>query len=168
MGAQRERDDRARAAHILSRPHAVSNVAHMIDGGCLCSAVRYHVTGSSKHVTHCYCGMCRKQHGAAFATYASIRRESVELRDPANALSAYRSSAKVLRSFCRSCGSSLFWSHDDSPGWIAIAVGTFDGEPDRTPDAHIFVGERPAWVQICDALPQYDKSVPPHEVKSGE
>jgi Glutathione-dependent formaldehyde-activating enzyme len=45
-------------------------------GGCLCGAVRYTVTGEIKDVSHCHCSMCRKAHGAAFATYASVSSQS--------------------------------------------------------------------------------------------
>jgi hypothetical protein len=45
-------------------------VKNLVTGSCLCGAVRYEVEGPATEVTHCHCGMCRKQHGAAFATYA--------------------------------------------------------------------------------------------------
>src|SRR5438094_273119 len=45
-----------------------------LTGGCLCGAVRYEIEGKLRHITHCHCGMCRKAHGAAFATYASLAR----------------------------------------------------------------------------------------------
>ncbi len=41
-------------------------------GSCLCGEVKYRLLSDSKKVTHCHCTMCQKQHGAAFATYASL------------------------------------------------------------------------------------------------
>ena len=43
-----------------------------IKGGCLCRKVRYEITGSLFAADHCHCSMCRRQHGAAFATYAEF------------------------------------------------------------------------------------------------
>jgi hypothetical protein len=97
--------------------------------------------------------MCRKQHGAAFATYAEYARGEVEIVDANGSLASYRSSPRVLRQFCRTCGSSLFWSHDGAPDQLGVAVGTLNGEPDREPEAHLFVKDKPAWVRLCDELP---------------
>ncbi|MBT9317995.1 GFA family protein [Leptothoe spongobia] len=44
-----------------------------IKGGCLCGKVRYEVTGRLFDVSHCHCSMCRRQHGAAFSTYADFK-----------------------------------------------------------------------------------------------
>jgi hypothetical protein len=107
--------------------------------------------------------MCRKQHGAAFATYATVERRALSLKDLQGALRDYRSTPEVRRSFCGVCGSSLFWSHDGAPESIAVALGTLDGEPERPPEAHIFVGSKAKWVDIHDGLPQYERSPPQAE-----
>ncbi|HCA63195.1 MAG TPA: GFA family protein, partial [Pseudomonas sp.] len=41
-------------------------------GSCLCGVVRYRIDAPIDALTHCHCKMCRKAHGAAFATYASV------------------------------------------------------------------------------------------------
>ena len=43
-----------------------------IQGGCLCGKVRYEVSGRLYGAEHCHCSMCRRQHGAAFSTYADF------------------------------------------------------------------------------------------------
>ena len=43
-----------------------------IRGSCLCGAVRYEVRGEAISTFHCHCEICRKQHGAAFATYIEL------------------------------------------------------------------------------------------------
>ena len=44
----------------------------MHKGSCLCGAVSFELNCELKSSTHCHCKMCQKQHGAAFATYASV------------------------------------------------------------------------------------------------
>ena len=44
----------------------------IIKGGCLCGRVRYEITGPLFDADHCHCSMCRRQHGAAFSTYAEF------------------------------------------------------------------------------------------------
>ena len=39
------------------------------DGSCLCGAVTWEVSGEPNTAYHCHCKICRKVHGAAFATY---------------------------------------------------------------------------------------------------
>jgi hypothetical protein len=104
--------------------------------------------------------MCRKQHGAAFATYTTVARSALTLHDPESALREYRSSPQVTRSFCGLCGSSLFWSDEGTPREIEVALGTLDGEPEHLPVAHIFVASKAGWVEIRDGLARYEGAAP--------
>ena len=40
-------------------------------GACLCGTVRYELDGPFTAMMHCHCSMCRKQHGAPFATFVA-------------------------------------------------------------------------------------------------
>jgi hypothetical protein len=102
--------------------------------------------------------MCRKQHGAAFATYGTAPRNALSISDPSGALRSFRSSKWAKRTFCSSCGSSLFFEPDDEPDHIEVAIGTLNDEPGRSVEAHIFVRDKPAWIPILDGLPQYPAS----------
>jgi hypothetical protein len=103
--------------------------------------------------------MCQKTHGAAFATYALLSRRRFRLTTDADAVRSYRSSTQVARQFCGTCGSRLFWIHDEYPDQICVALGTVDGDPGGRPEAHIFVGSRACWDEITDALPQFEEEV---------
>ena len=97
-------------------------------GSCLCAAVRYELLAAPKAVSHCHCGQCRKGHGAAFASYASVPRSALQILGGADKITGYASSATVVREFCSQCGSTLFWSRTEGEfaGWISIALGTLD------------------------------------------
>ena len=43
-----------------------------IRGSCLCGTVRFEITGPFAGAGHCHCSICRKSHGAAFATWAFV------------------------------------------------------------------------------------------------
>ena len=45
----------------------------MLEGGCLCGAVRYRVGGKTR-VTHCHCLHCRKLGGAPYVTWVEAER----------------------------------------------------------------------------------------------
>jgi hypothetical protein len=130
-------------------------------GSCLCGAVQYEVEGPATEVTHCHCPMCRKQHGAAFATYAGYEIDRLRVTQGEEASQAYRSGPTTERRFCRHCGSSLFWI-DTTGSRIWVTLGTLDGDVGRPVDGHIFVGSKAPWYTITDDLPQYDTWRPPH------
>lgn len=100
--------------------------------------------------------MCRKQHGAAFATYAQVEKKHLTITDPEEKLVRYRSSEKGTRSFCGACGSSLFWESTVEPSLVGVAVGTLDGPLGAPIFAHIFVGDKADWVTVDDDLRRYE------------
>ena len=109
-------------------------------GSCLCGAVTFAIRSEPKAVTHCYCTMCQKQHGAAFATYASVPRADLSYLSGLEVLCAYNSSGGVLRKFCAVCGSNVEWSGSEAfPDWVSVAVALLDTpfEPARVKQIHL-------------------------------
>ncbi len=120
----------------------------MHSGSCLCGAVSFRLLSEPKAVTNCHCRMCQKQHGAAFATYASVPRSDLEYLAGQELLTSYNSSASVVRKFCGVCGSNIEWIDSEKfPDWVSIAVASFDGrfEPDNIKDVHL--ESRVCWLQ---------------------
>jgi hypothetical protein len=54
-------------------------VTEAYKGSCLCGAVAFEVDSFLESAAHCHCSMCRKFHGAEYATYVSVSRESFRL-----------------------------------------------------------------------------------------
>lgn len=117
-------------------------------GSCLCGAIHYQVSAPLKALSHCHCKQCQKGHGAAFASYASVRRSNLQIDKGEHLLAGYQSSATVSRQFCSQCGSTLFWS--DSGGqfadWISIAVATLDTPYEADNARQLWLESRPRWV----------------------
>ncbi len=128
----------------------------MVGGSCLCGAVRYEVTGPLGAIHHCHCSMCRKAHGAAFSSYARAATSDVRVVEGASAVTSCRSSTPVGRTFCRTCGSNLFFRHAALPDATFVAVGSVDGDPGVRVEGHIFVTAKAPWHEITDALPQHE------------
>jgi hypothetical protein len=74
-------------------------MSSILNGGCLCGAVRYRVHGQPFHVTHCHCVSCRKASGAAFLTWFTVRL--IELEWLSEKPVYYHSSTAVQRGFVR-------------------------------------------------------------------
>lgn len=129
-----------------------------IRGSCLCGAVSYEVAGAFQFIGHCHCSMCRKSHGAAFATWGMVSPDQFRWTSGAEFVEGYPSSPGRERCFCRKCGSPLASTHDGKV--TEVAVGTVDGDPGARPREHIFVGSRAPWYEIADALPQHPRWPP--------
>jgi hypothetical protein len=126
-------------------------------GGCLCGAVRYTVTGEIEDVSHCHCSMCRKAHGAAFATYASVSSQSFSFTCGEAALRVFKSSGDTERVFCSVCGSPMLWRNPVAfPGITSFPLGSLDTPFQPVAERHIYVGSKAPWHHIRDNLPQSD------------
>jgi hypothetical protein len=128
----------------------------MVTGSCLCGGVRFEIAGAVGRVSHCHCSMCRKAHGAAFATYGRVQMSDFAWKAGADLVAGYRSSPHVVRTFCRRCGSNLQWLDDRVPQRCDTALGVLDDDPLVRPAVHIFVADKAPWFEISDALPQHD------------
>jgi hypothetical protein len=129
-----------------------------IKGGCLCGAVRYEIDEPLGETGSCHCSMCRKAHGAAFATFASVKPGSLRWTAGEEALSVYASSEQGRRCFCRHCGSQLGAMEKGELRWLAL--GSVDGDPGVRSGANIFVASKAPWFDIHDGLPQFDEYPP--------
>lgn len=99
----------------------------MYEGSCLCGEVRYQLTSEPLKVSHCHCTMCQKQHGAAFATYASLPQEHLIYTCGENMLATYESTASITRRFCSKCGSNIEWrGSTEHPDWVSVTMATLD------------------------------------------
>ena len=124
-----------------------------IEGGCLCGAVRYRVTGNLAGVIACHCRQCRRMSGHVYAATA-VKQQAFELTETSG-LAWYGSSASSRRGFCRVCGSSLFFDHGpDEP--IGIAAGSLDDEAGLKLAAHIYVDEAGGYYTIGDEAERFD------------
>lgn len=107
-------------------------------------------------MAHCHCSMCRKFHGAGFATYGHSKKDDFRWVEGEQLLSSYIASNGTTRSFCSRCGSSLvFKGREGEENEIIFALGTLDSDISQQPDAHIFVEFKANWVELNDELPKF-------------
>lgn len=115
----------------------------MTAGHCLCGAVRVTITDLPKEFGICHCKMCQRWTGLAFAA-VEVPDEHVTV-EGAEHVTAFRSSGLSTRSFCDTCGSTL-WFRDDGRPSYEIPLGMLDDTSALTLTHEIFVDRRsPAW-----------------------
>jgi hypothetical protein len=127
----------------------------MTRGICLCGTVRYELTEPVQAMLHCHCSMCRKHHGAPFATFVAAPAAALRWLAGEDAIDRYRSSDRGSRQHCRHCGSVAPMPLPGTDFAIAPA-GNLEGDPGVRPQSHIFVGSKAPWYTITDSLPQHE------------
>jgi hypothetical protein len=98
--------------------------------------------------------MCRRAHGAGYVTWIAVLNESFKLLEGEDRLVRYHSSDHGTRSFCGTCGSTLFFSSTQQPEKIDIVLANLQGEIDRAPQLHVHFDNRVSWIHVDDALPR--------------
>ena len=123
-------------------------MAEIHEGGCLCGAVRYRVTGNPNVVWVCHCNFCKRRTGSAFGISAYFDEAAVQIRGELKAYQ-YRSdeSNRWLKTeFCPTCGTTVTATIEALPGARCIYGGTFD-EPDWIkPNAHAWTRSALHWM----------------------
>lgn len=118
-------------------------------GSCLCGEISFEIASAPGEVWACHCGQCRKQSGHYWAS-AEVALGSIAIT---GAPKWYRSSPKVQRGFCGTCGSFLFWKVDGRDS-ISFAMGAVDGPSGAHLVRHIFTADKGDYYQIGDGVPQ--------------
>lgn len=126
-------------------------------GSCLCGQIRFEVDRFEPRTGNCHCSMCRKFHGAAYATLAEARSAHFRWTAGEDLLKGYTAANGTTRRFCRECGSSLtFSSPTADPDLVEIALGCFDDDVPVAPNAHIYVASGARWARPGDDLPRFE------------
>ena len=132
----------------------------MLKGSCLCKAVSYEIQGPLSTARNCHCSMCRKAHGAAFRSRASVKSKDFRWVSGESLITWYESSPGTHRGFCSRCGSPLLSRFDFHPAGYGLPLGCLDSDPGVRPTMHIFTAFKAPWFEITDSLPRYEEGPP--------
>jgi hypothetical protein len=133
----------------------------MTTGGCLCGAVRFHISAEPVTGRTCWCRVCQYI-GAGSATVnvvfpaAALSIEG-ELTDY---VSVADSGSRMHRRFCPACGTSLFSASETRPDLVVVRVGALDDRESFAPAATIWTRSAPGWACIDPSLPQIEGQSP--------
>lgn len=125
----------------------------MIEGGCLCGAVRYRIDAAPRVTSYCHCEDCRKASGAPVVAWTFF---------PNGFLTWIRGAPRTLefaervRTFCPDCGTPLSFFDPAIPGEFEVTTCSLD-EPNLMPPMdHNWVADRLTWFETADSLPRHD------------
>jgi len=128
----------------------------MPEGGCLCGAVRYRVTGEAVARTLCHCVSCRRATGGASVGWAVFGKGDWQLLQ--GQLREYSSSPGIYWGSCAACSSLVGYRRDSRPDHYDITTATLDDPDAFPPTVEIWVGEKIGWEMLDPARPRKDRS----------
>ena len=81
----------------------------LVQGGCLCRAVRYELSAEALDAGRklcCHCRQCQLTGSSPFLAFATVKTSAVQITGE---VKQYPSSKDYLRGFCPQCGTFLTW-----------------------------------------------------------
>lgn len=128
----------------------------MLNGSCLCGAVKYQVNGEPQRFYHCHCSRCRKSSGTGHASNLLLSNADLAFTSGESLIKQFKvpEAKRFTRQFCSHCGSQVarFVPELDA---VIIPAGSLDGEIPIKPQARIFWESRADWSCDGDSLPRY-------------
>jgi len=124
----------------------------MITGSCLCGSVKYEISGEVGDIVHCHCQTCRKAHGSAFSSVASVQDKHFQISGE-NHLKSYESSKGKHRYFCSNCGTQVYAKRENT-SHVILRLGSLDSDIDSIEKEHIWVSQKASWYNLDSKLPE--------------
>jgi hypothetical protein len=128
-----------------------------LEGGCLCGAVRYHLTAPPHYVYFCHCRDCQRESGSPFVTDMNIDRAAVRITGPLTRYTRIGDSGKPIhRNFCSLCGTTVLTEFEVDPEHVSVKACSLDDPSCLRPDRHLFSSRMQPWLKMNDGLTRYE------------
>ncbi len=128
----------------------------LVDGGCLCAAVRYRVSGAPLATSICHCNSCRRACGAPLVAWVVLR--TADFAFVTGQPVTFRSSPPVARTFCGKCGTPLTYQHDGSLDTIDVTTASLDVPERFAPMREIWLEQKLPWQPVNESLPHFPRT----------
>jgi hypothetical protein len=135
--------------------------AMTLTGSCLCTQVKFEVTGEAKRFYYCHCSRCRKATGTGHASNLFLQPASLRWVSGAEQIRSFKppEALRFTNQFCGNCGSRLPRQVGNTDT-VVIPAGSLDVEPPIKPHARIFYGSRADWSCSGDGIDVYAEYAP--------
>ncbi|WP_391086924.1 GFA family protein [Vibrio sp. NH-UV-68] len=124
-------------------------------GECLCSSVKFFITGHVPHFYQCHCSLCRKLSASASDTATFVDKSQFYWEKGVELISTYRLRSGYRSDFCSLCGSTVPHEMDNGKQFW-VPAGLLDLVGNCKVKAHIFVSSKASWDDISSNAEQYE------------
>lgn len=126
---------------------------------CRCGRLRAHCSGDPVRVSICHCLECQRRTGSAFAAQARWPTRQVTIEGEARSwVRVAESGNTVDYRFCATCGSTVFYTSDVSPGVVAVPIGAFADPDFPSPRVSVYEKRKHHWVDVVGDIGHFPES----------
>jgi hypothetical protein len=130
------------------------------EGGCLCGALRYQITGDALFLNACHCTDCQRSTGAAFGMSLILPKVAFKLLrgSPRIFTKTFADdSRQKFNNFCSDCGVRISTEFSKNPEIVNVKPGTLDDTSWLSPVAHIWRRSAQSWFNVPEGVLCYDQ-----------
>ena len=129
----------------------------MLNGSCLCGAIRFTISVPVTDLRACHCRNCQKASGAAGSVNAVVPSAafSVNKGTPKRYTAVADSGRTLHRYFCGDCGSPIYSQREATPEMVVVRAGAFDNPGEMKIGAHIWTQSARPWSYIDPAATRH-------------
>jgi hypothetical protein len=129
----------------------------ILEGGCLCKAIRYRISGVPLSSVICHCSTCRAASAAPTVAWLTVERAQFQVLSGYPQL--FQSSQDVIRRFCRNCGSQLLYENAASPNTIDVTTVSLDDPDACPPNLEVWLEHKVGWQEPNRFLGHHDRDI---------
>jgi hypothetical protein len=124
----------------------------MREGGCVCGAVRYRLTGNPLTFYACHCTRCQTRSGSAFALHMMVLASDLTIVQgvPESA------GESGTRKRCSACATALWSEKPRVPRALWLRAGTLDDTRALKPIAHLWTRSAQTWFSIPEGVTAFE------------
>jgi hypothetical protein len=131
----------------------VNKMKTAVPGECMCGSVGIEIDFPARWAWHDHSLASRHAHGSAYATYVGSWRKRFRVTRGDAQISRYEDpGAGTARSFCRRCGTPLFYERGRSPHMVNVPRALFKARTGRQPLYHLAIEQTPEWAYVGEPL----------------
>jgi hypothetical protein len=102
----------------------------------------------------CHCLECQRRTGAVLSNQARFAREQITFAGAVMEWTRTAASGNALTfRFCPVCGSTVYWTGEGFPGYVAVAIGAFADPTFPAPTIAVWEECRHSWVTLPPDTP---------------
>jgi hypothetical protein len=130
----------------------------VVEGGCVCGAVRIAVRGRPLVIHGCHCRFCQQGSGSAFSVSLMLETAQVSvIRGATEPVSRQAALGVHIGHACPDCQTELFGHHPMLGTAIAfVGAGVLDKPGGYAPDVHCFTRTKYDWVVLPEGVPAFE------------
>src|SRR5215469_6932122 len=115
-------------------------------GACVCGAVRIEIGVPAVWAWHDHSKASQRAQGCAYATYVGCWQSKVRVVKGTRSITSFEDKAsRTIRSFCRKCGTPLFYQRPHAPKMVNLPRALFESGTGREPRYHVRIEDSPEW-----------------------